>query len=105
MTLSSWQVLHMEKAEFDTKGVVIERLWLMLQALSDLMALPAALSQHVQLELRKVTGSQAIGLMQPGHCIWHVKRLSKQAQQIPLEALDSSAPFSSIEYVSLYRTP
>lgn len=108
MTLCGWQLeperLFHAQAQFETERRVMERLSPMLQALSDLMALPVPLSQHVQLKLGKVTGSQAIGLLQPGHCIWHVKRLSRQAPQIPLEALDISAPLSPVEYVLLLLT-
>lgn len=68
-----------------------------MQALSDLLALPVALMQHVQQELVQANGAHAIGLMRPGHCIWHVKRLSKFAKPIAIETFENSAPVSSVE--------
>lgn len=88
----------------DAPGLMQQRTSLVLQALSDLLALPAAISQHVQQELGKMTGTQAIGLIQPGHCIWHVKRLSQMAPQVPFETFDNSATMSSIECASLCPT-
>lgn len=74
------------------------------QALSDLLALPAAISQHLQHDLGKFNGTQAIGLLQPGHCIWHVKRLSKVMPQLPLETLENEAPLASVEYAPFVRS-
>eukprot|EP00892_Ulva_mutabilis_P012105 jgi/Ulvmu1/9267/UM050_0016.1 len=68
-----------------------------MQAFSDLLALPAAVVQHVHQELATLNGTQAIGLLQPGHCMWHVKRLSKIMPQMNLEALQHHAPLTSVE--------